>query len=71
MEHKEALRAFGKRVRELRRRRGLTQQVLADLADIHVNYVRMIERGEANPSLIVIHSLATVFGITGADMIAE
>jgi transcriptional regulator with XRE-family HTH domain len=47
MEYEEALRAFGKRVRELRSRRRLTQQVLADLADIHVNYVRMIERRTA------------------------
>jgi transcriptional regulator with XRE-family HTH domain len=43
------LRNLGKRVRELRRERGYSQERLAELADIHENHVRRIEGG-TNPS---------------------
>ena len=45
------LRALGKRVRELRKERGYSQEKLAELADIHENHVRRIEGGTANPEL--------------------
>jgi transcriptional regulator with XRE-family HTH domain len=62
------LKKFGKRVRELRTERNLTQQQLADISGLHKNYIGMIERGERNPSLLNIAVLARSFEITISEL---
>ena len=51
-------RAFGNRVRELRKERDLSQESLAHIADLDRTYVSGIERGVRNISLDNIHKLA-------------
>jgi transcriptional regulator with XRE-family HTH domain len=50
--------AIGKQVRKLRLERGLSQEKLAELADLHRNYVGGVERGERNIAIINIVALA-------------
>ena len=49
---------FGRRVRELRTERGFSQERLAELSNLHRNYIGGIERGERNVGLINIVELA-------------
>ena len=49
---------FGKHVRKLRLDRRLSQEKLAELADLHRNYVGGVERGERNIAIINIVRLA-------------
>lgn len=52
------LKAFGKRVAEIRRQRGLTQEQLAELADITTLSLSYIEQGRRWPRLVTLHKLA-------------
>ncbi|MEI2713641.1 MAG: helix-turn-helix transcriptional regulator [Nocardioides sp.] len=61
-------RAFGDRVRELRLDRGLSQEQLAELADLHRTYVGSVERGERNVSLDAITALAEALGCEVRDL---
>jgi transcriptional regulator with XRE-family HTH domain len=60
---------FGKRVRELRLERRLSQEKLAELADLHRNYVGGIERGERNVSLLNIVKLAHGLNVRPAKLV--
>jgi transcriptional regulator with XRE-family HTH domain len=60
---------FGKRVRELRLERRISQEKLAELADLHRNYVGGVERGERNVSLLNIVKLAHGLNVKPAKLI--
>ncbi len=47
----QRLKILGKRVRELREERKMTQAKLAEQADLSTNYIGEIERGEAQATL--------------------
>lgn len=48
----------GLNVQRLRRARGLSQEELAALADVHQTYLSGVERGVRNPSLLVLQRIA-------------
>nr|WP_281790065.1 helix-turn-helix transcriptional regulator [Limnohabitans sp. INBF002] len=54
---------FGAALRVFREKQGLTQEKLAELADLHTNYVSSVERGERNLSLHNIARLANALAI--------
>jgi transcriptional regulator with XRE-family HTH domain len=56
-------------VRELRLRRGYSQEELAERANLHRNYVGGVERGERNLSLINIVELARALSVKPADLL--
>lgn len=47
----ERMIAFGKRVREMRKSKGISQERLAEMAGIDRSYMGNIERGEKNVTL--------------------
>ena len=56
--------ALGAAIVELRRRGGLTQEALAERADLHVTQVGGMERGGANPSYSTLLKLAAGIGVS-------
>jgi transcriptional regulator with XRE-family HTH domain len=59
---------FGQRLRKLRQQKGVSQEKLAELADLHRTYVSGVERGERNVSLVNIERLAKALGVPMADL---
>lgn len=60
--------AFGLRVRALRQARGLSQEQLAEQADLHRTYVSSLERGQRNVGLDNIMALARALGVPPARL---
>ncbi len=64
-------RAFGAAVRALRTHRGLTQEALAERAQLHRTYVTDVELGRRNVSLYNIERLASALDVSMRDLIGD
>ena len=60
---------FGKHVREVRVKLGISQERLGELARMHRTYIGMIERAEKNVTLINIEKLARALKISISDLL--
>lgn len=60
---------FGRRLRELRQSRDLTQEALAEAADLSGNYISDLELGLKVPSLTIIVRLSQALDIAAADLL--
>ena len=60
---------FGRRVRRLRIELRISQEKLAELADLHRNYVGGVERGERNVSLVNIVKLAHSLNVSPSKLL--
>ena len=57
-------KAFGTRIRELRKAQGLSQEALAERAELHPTYIGGVERGERNLSFDSIVKIAHALGLS-------
>ncbi|HPI20795.1 MAG TPA: helix-turn-helix transcriptional regulator [Candidatus Kapabacteria bacterium] len=64
----EILIKFGKKVRELRKKKGLSQEQLSFKADLHRTYIGMIERAEKNITLLNIEKIANALEVSINDL---
>ena len=62
------LESIGKNIRKYRLMKKLRQEDLAEKADLSINYVGAIERGEKTPSLESLFAIINALGVS-ADMI--
>ena len=60
---------FGKRIRQLRTERNLSQEQLAELTGFHRTYIGMVERGERNLALSNVSVFAKVFKVSIPDLL--
>ena len=66
----DILKQFGKKVRDLRKAQGLSQEELAEKADLHYTYIGGVERGERNLSLKSIERIASALKIDIRELFA-
>jgi transcriptional regulator with XRE-family HTH domain len=60
--------ALGAAIRALRTKRGITQETLAQEAEITVGHLSMIERGHANPSWGAVADIAEALDVAIAEL---
>ena len=60
---------LGKRIRHLRAARGWSQEVLAELAGLHRNYIGHVERVEVNAGLVNLEKIARAFEISVHELL--
>ena len=70
MKATDGLRAgFGQALRERRQAAAISQEELADRADLHRTYVSQLERGPKSPSLAAIEALAGALGVAAHELV--
>ena len=56
--------AVGKRVKELRYKLGISQEELADIAELDRTYITSVECGKRNISIVNVEKLANALNVT-------
>lgn len=67
--NKLILKQFGKRVREERLKKGISQERLGQLAKVHRTYIGMIERAEKNITLTNMEKIARALGLKTNNLV--
>ena len=62
---------FGRRLREMRLSRGMSQMQLAHEVGLDPTYISSVERGRRNISLVNIHSLAVALSVPPASLLSD
>lgn len=65
----DILNIFGENVRKYRRLLNLSQEDLADRAELHRTYIGMIERAEKNITLVNIEKIANALKVKIEDLL--
>jgi transcriptional regulator with XRE-family HTH domain len=65
------LAAFGRNVRKRREAKGLTQEALAEKAELDRTYISGIERGARNASMLSIARIAKALGSSISELSRE
>jgi transcriptional regulator with XRE-family HTH domain len=60
---KKTLDNLGKAIRKYRLSKGLSQEDLADKANLHRTYIGMVERGEKNITILNLKKICDALGI--------
>ena len=69
MNSKNILMIFGNNVRKYRKEQQLSQEKLAEFADVHRTYIGMIERAEKNITLLNMEKIAKALQIELTELL--
>lgn len=60
---------FGENVRKYRKKLNISQEELADKANLHRTYIGMIERAEKNITILNMEKIANALGVKIEDLL--
>jgi transcriptional regulator with XRE-family HTH domain len=64
-------KGFGRRLRQLRNDRGLSQEALAFMCGLNRTYIGSVERGERNIALVNLAKIAAALGMPLRDLLDD
>ena len=67
----DPLLAVGTAVRERRKVRGVSQEELAEQAELHRTYIGSVERGERNVTILSLIRIAEALGVRPHDLLHQ
>ena len=67
MDVETIMQQVGTKLRDLRKQNGLTQQELADRAELTKGFISQLENGQVTPSLVTLWDLIECLGTTPSD----
>lgn len=62
---------IGEKIKDLRNRNGLTQEELANRAELTKGFISQLERGQVSPSVVTLLDLIECLGITASEFFRE
>lgn len=67
--NKEYLQQIGNNLRKIRNKAGFSQQELADNSNVAKSTIQRIEKGELNPSVILLRNISDAMNVDLCDLI--
>ncbi|HLO69670.1 MAG TPA: helix-turn-helix transcriptional regulator [Flavipsychrobacter sp.] len=61
--HDKGIKQFGKKLREIRKSKGISQEALAYATDLHLSQIGRIERGEVSTSISFVYLFAEILEV--------
>ncbi|MDT0630407.1 helix-turn-helix domain-containing protein [Rubrivirga litoralis] len=71
IKQEDAASAFGRSLLRARREKGMSQEALAEAADIHRTFVSFLERGLKQPTLTTLLRLSRALGVPASRFVDE
>jgi transcriptional regulator with XRE-family HTH domain len=59
----------GRNVRQIRTKKGLTQERFAEISGFSQQYVSDLERGLRNPTVVTVYELAKALGVSHMELV--
>lgn len=60
--------SFGKKLKQVRKLKGLTQEKLAELVDVHEKHISKLETGYYKPNLTTLNKILKVLDVTAQEL---
>ncbi len=67
--NKQSQSKIGKRIRDIREEKGLSQEEVAQMSKISTTYYAGVERGEENPTFSVIESICRALKVKSSQVL--
>ena len=63
------LNSIAKNIKKERLKQGLSQELLAEKSNLHINYISLVERAKVNISILALEKIAKALNVKILDLV--